>query len=90
MLRGMGHADAVPLGDYHLPRIVAFHLTGEAEGDDARMLELLEAVARPARPDRRVDPVAPGSMPPRRGPRMAMRDVDPRGRDAGAAGCALS
>ena len=79
MLRGLGHADAVPLGDYHLPRMVAFHLTGEAEGDDARMLELLE----PWRGQRgRIVAwiQAEGRMPPRRGPRMAMRDVDPRGR----------
>ncbi len=79
MLRGMGHADAVPLGDYHLPRIVAFHLTGEADGDDARMLELLE----PWRGQRgRIVAwiQSAGQLPPRRGPRMAMRDVDPRGR----------
>ena len=79
MLRGMGHADAVPLGDYHLPRIVAFHLTGRAEGDDARMLELLE----PWRGQRGrivMWMASAGRMPPRRGHRMAMRAVDPRGR----------
>jgi 3-methyladenine DNA glycosylase/8-oxoguanine DNA glycosylase len=79
MLRGLGHADAVPLGDYHLPRIVAFHLTGAAEGDDARMLELLE----PWRGQRgRVVAWIQSAvaLPPRRGPRVAMRDVDPRGR----------
>jgi 3-methyladenine DNA glycosylase/8-oxoguanine DNA glycosylase len=79
MLRGMGHADAVPLGDYHLPRIVAFHLTGEARGDDARMFELLE----PWRGQRgRIVSwiLRDGKLPPRRGPRMAMRDVDPIGR----------
>jgi 3-methyladenine DNA glycosylase/8-oxoguanine DNA glycosylase len=78
MLRGLGHADAVPLGDYHLPRSVAFHLTGEAEGDDARMLELLE----PWRGQRgRVVAwiQSAGHLPPRRGPRLAMRDVDRRG-----------
>ncbi len=79
MLRGLGHADAVPLGDYHLPKIVAFHLTGEAKGDDARMLELLE----PWRGQRgRIVQwiLRDGKLPPRRGPRMAMREVDPRGR----------
>jgi 3-methyladenine DNA glycosylase/8-oxoguanine DNA glycosylase len=37
-----GDDDAVPVGDYHLPHIVAWNLTGEARADDARMLELLE------------------------------------------------
>ena len=79
MLRGMGHADAVPLGDYHLPRIVAFHLTGEARGDDERMLELLEPWrGQRGRMVRWI--LSAGRMPPRRGPRMAMRDVDPLGR----------
>jgi hypothetical protein len=79
MLRGMGHADAVPLGDYHLPRIVAFHLTGEARGDDGRMLELLEPWrGQRGRIVRWI--LDTGRMPPRRGPRMGMRDVDPAGR----------
>lgn len=38
----MGHADAVPVGDYHIPNTVAWILAGEERGDDARMLELLE------------------------------------------------
>lgn len=38
----LGDADAVPVGDYHLPNTVAWHLAGEERGDDARMLELLE------------------------------------------------
>ena len=42
MLCGMGHADAVPIGDVHLPHVVAKVLTGDPRGDDARMLELLE------------------------------------------------
>jgi 3-methyladenine DNA glycosylase/8-oxoguanine DNA glycosylase len=37
-----GDDDAVPVGDYHLPNIVAWNLAGEARADDARMLELLE------------------------------------------------
>jgi hypothetical protein len=32
----------VTVGDFHLPNIVAFALTGQARADDARMLELLE------------------------------------------------
>ncbi len=38
----MGHADAVPVGDFHVPNTIAWHLAGEPRGDDARMLELLE------------------------------------------------
>ncbi len=37
-----GDDDAVPVGDYHLPNIVAWNLAGEARADDGRMLELLE------------------------------------------------
>lgn len=36
-----GHPDAVPIGDLHLPRIVALYF-GQAPGGDERMLELLE------------------------------------------------
>ena len=39
-----GHADAVPVGDLHIPGMVSRALSGEA-GDDARMLELLEPFA---------------------------------------------
>ncbi len=76
MLRGLGHADAVPLGDYHLATIVAFNLTGETHADDARMLALLE----PYRGERgRVVRwiMAGGDMPARRGPRATMREIDP-------------
>jgi 3-methyladenine DNA glycosylase/8-oxoguanine DNA glycosylase len=79
MLRGLGHADAVPLGDYHLATIVAFNLTGESHADDARMLALLE----PFRGERgRVVRwiMAAGSMPARRTPRAAMREIDPAAR----------
>jgi 3-methyladenine DNA glycosylase/8-oxoguanine DNA glycosylase len=37
-----GDPDAVPIGDYHLPHVVSYALTGEPRGDDDRMLELLE------------------------------------------------
>ncbi|HET9614355.1 MAG TPA: hypothetical protein VFP22_06055 [Candidatus Limnocylindrales bacterium] len=42
MLRATGDPDAVSVGDFHLPNVVAFGLTGEVRGDDRRMLELLE------------------------------------------------
>ncbi|MFO0749194.1 MAG: hypothetical protein U1F43_26550 [Myxococcota bacterium] len=41
-------ADALPLGDVHLPHMVAEHFEGDPRGDDRRMLELLE----PFRPHR--------------------------------------
>lgn len=41
----LGDADAVPIGDYHLPNTVAWNLIGEERADDARMLELLEPFA---------------------------------------------
>jgi 3-methyladenine DNA glycosylase/8-oxoguanine DNA glycosylase len=37
-----GDDDAVAIGDYHLPSIVAWNLAGEPRGTDARMLGLLE------------------------------------------------
>ena len=76
MLRGLGHADAVPLGDYHLATIVASLLTGASHADDAGMLALLE----PFRGERgRVVRwiLAAGTMPARRAPRAAMREIDP-------------
>jgi 3-methyladenine DNA glycosylase/8-oxoguanine DNA glycosylase len=45
----LGDADAVPVGDYHLPNTVVHALANEPRGDDARMLELLERY----RPERR-------------------------------------
>ena len=37
-----GDEDAVAVGDYHLPNLVAWNLAGEARADDARMLSLLQ------------------------------------------------
>jgi 3-methyladenine DNA glycosylase/8-oxoguanine DNA glycosylase len=68
-----GDADAVVVGDYHLPAIVAWNLAGERRADDARMLELLE----PFRPHRaRVVALVAraGGHPPRRAPRAPLRD----------------
>jgi 3-methyladenine DNA glycosylase/8-oxoguanine DNA glycosylase len=39
---GLGDPDAVPTGDWELPSLVSHVLAGEARGDDARMIELLE------------------------------------------------
>jgi 3-methyladenine DNA glycosylase/8-oxoguanine DNA glycosylase len=38
----LGDPDAVPVGDLHLPSLVARALAGEPRADDARLLELLE------------------------------------------------
>ena len=40
-LRAFGDADALIVGDYNLPHMVAFFFAGEPRGTDARMLELL-------------------------------------------------
>jgi 3-methyladenine DNA glycosylase/8-oxoguanine DNA glycosylase len=69
-----GDPDAVVVGDFHLPAIVAFTLAGERTADDDRMLELLE----PWRPHRaRVVRLLgrEGRHPPRRAPRRALRDL---------------
>jgi 3-methyladenine DNA glycosylase/8-oxoguanine DNA glycosylase len=39
----LGDPDAVSVGDFHLPNLVAWLLAGEPRADDTRMLELLEA-----------------------------------------------
>ncbi|HET8659483.1 MAG TPA: DNA-3-methyladenine glycosylase 2 family protein [Micromonosporaceae bacterium] len=67
-----GDPDAVSVGDYHLPHTVAWALAGEARGDDARMLELLE----PFQGHRgRVCALleAARMFPPKFGPRMPVR-----------------
>lgn len=76
MLRGMGFPDAVPLGDYHLPSVVAWNLAGEPRADDARMLALLEPWrGQRGRVVRWI--AAAGRMPPRRGPRAPLRPLHP-------------
>lgn len=70
--RAWGDPDAVSVGDYHLPHLVAWALAGEPRGDDARMLELLEPYrGQRARVIRLLEAGAP--RPPRRAPRMALR-----------------
>jgi len=71
--RALGDADAVSVGDYHIPSLVGRALAG-APVDDDGMLALLE----PYRPHRhrvvRLVEVSGVGLPPRRGPRMAARD----------------
>lgn len=71
----LGDADAVSVGDYNLPNVVAWAFRGQRRGDDAMMLELLE----PYRGHRgRVLRLlmAGGAGPPRRGPRLALRHLE--------------
>jgi 3-methyladenine DNA glycosylase/8-oxoguanine DNA glycosylase len=69
-----GDPDAVSVGDYHLPSLVAWVLAGERRADDARMLELLEPWrGQRARVARLLE--LSGRMPPRRGPRMPSRSI---------------
>lgn len=70
--RALGDADAVSVGDYHLPSIVGWSLTGE-KTDDAGMLDLLRPyTGHRYRVTRLLE--LTGSRPPARGPRMPARD----------------
>ncbi len=68
----LGDADAVPVGDYHIPDHVCFALAGEQRGTDERMLELLAPFA-PHR-GRVVRLLHRAKAPQRRGPRLAPID----------------
>ena len=68
----LGDADAVSVGDFHLPHLVSYALAGERRGTDERMLELL--APWPGHRGRVLRLLArSGRYPPRRGPRMAVR-----------------
>jgi 3-methyladenine DNA glycosylase/8-oxoguanine DNA glycosylase len=70
--RAAGDADAVSVGDYHLPKIVGWTLARQIT-DDAGMLELLAPyIGHRYRVSRLIE--LGGSAPPRRGPRMSVRD----------------
>jgi 3-methyladenine DNA glycosylase/8-oxoguanine DNA glycosylase len=65
-----GDPDAISVGDYHLPNLVAWALAREPRADDARMLELLEPYnGQRGRVQRLLE--ASGIQAPRYGPRMA-------------------
>jgi len=73
-LRAFGDRDAVSVGDFHLPNLVAFALAGEPRADDARMLELLEPWrGHRARVIRLLE--SSGLAAPRYGPRMPVRSI---------------
>ena len=69
-----GDPDAVSVGDYHLPNVVAWALAGEPRADDARMLELLEPYRGQRGRVQRLLEVG-RVMPPRYGPRTAPRRI---------------
>ena len=70
--RACGDADAVTVGDYNLPAAVGWALAGRIV-DDAGMLRLLAPYAgHRYRATRLVE--LSGVRPPRRGPRLAVRD----------------
>lgn len=72
--RSLGDPDAVSVGDFHLPHLVAWSLAGEPRGDDTRMLELLEPYrGQRGRVVRLLE--ASGLAAPRFGPRMAPRSI---------------
>jgi 3-methyladenine DNA glycosylase/8-oxoguanine DNA glycosylase len=69
-----GDPDAVSVGDYHLPNLVAWALVRERRADDARMLELLEPYrGQRGRVQRLLE--ASGIRAPRYGPRMAPQRI---------------
>lgn len=70
----LGDPDAVSVGDYNLPRQVCWVLAGERDGDDPRMLELLEPYAgQRARVVLLIE--RSGLRPARRAPRYAPRQI---------------
>jgi 3-methyladenine DNA glycosylase/8-oxoguanine DNA glycosylase len=74
-VRALGDPDAVSIGDFHLPHLVAFALAGEPRGDDARMLELLEPYrGQRARVIRLLE--LSGIRAPRYGPRLSLRRIE--------------
>ena len=70
----LGDADAVPVGDYHLPHAIGFALDGTARSTDERMLELLEPYrGHRARVIRLI--TAAGIGAPRFGPKKPLRHI---------------
>ena len=74
-VRALGDVDAVSVGDFHLPHLVAYALAGEPRADDTRMLELLEPFrGRRALVIRLLE--LSGIQAPRYGPRLAPRRIE--------------
>lgn len=74
-VRALGDADAVSVGDFHLPDLVAWVLAREPRASDARMLELLEPWrGERARVVRLLE--LSGLAAPRYGPRLSPRRIE--------------
>ena len=70
----LGDPDAVLIGDYHVPNVVSVNLGGPDRADDRLMLELLAPYAgQRGRVMRLIN--AAGRSAPRRGPKLAPRDI---------------
>ena len=73
--RAFGDPDAVSVGDFHTPNMVAWTLAGEPRGTDERMLELLEPYrGQRGRVVRLLE--LSGMKAPRYGPRLSPRRID--------------
>jgi 3-methyladenine DNA glycosylase/8-oxoguanine DNA glycosylase len=72
--RSHGAADAVTVGDLHLPGIVGWVLAGDRDADDSVMLELLEPYAGQRHRAARLILLS-GRGPARRAPRMPVGDI---------------
>ena len=73
-LAALGDADAVSVGDFHLPHLVSWVLAGEPRGNDERMLELLEPYrGHRGRVIRLLE--AAGFAAPRFGPRLPLQRI---------------
>ena len=70
--RALGDADAVSVGDYHIPAMVGWALVGEPLDDDGMLAVLEEHRPHRHRVVRLIE--LSGVSPPRRGPRMTVRD----------------
>jgi 3-methyladenine DNA glycosylase/8-oxoguanine DNA glycosylase len=70
--RACGDTDAVSVGDYHLPAWVGWNLAGVAADDDGMLTLLAPYAGQRYRVTRLIE--LGGDRPPRRGPRMAVRD----------------
>lgn len=71
--RVFGDPDAISVGDYHLPKVVGWALAGQRDTDDAAMLELLAPYQGQRYRVQRLIELGHGG-PPRRAPRMPVRD----------------
>jgi 3-methyladenine DNA glycosylase/8-oxoguanine DNA glycosylase len=73
----LGDPDAVPLGDFHLPHLVAWAFAGEPRGTDERMLELLSPYAGHRARVLQILKLS-GVSAPRFGPRLPLQHITSR------------